>query len=106
DIRIAQIREKRTSDELWRAKVYGKKDDDSSMNRYENYEAPKYEPMKVASPSRGPYYLMEPTGTPEDDERLMEAIAYRKSGGKYYTLDEWKARMKTVIGDINNAKRV
>jgi len=92
DIRIAQIREKRTSDELWRAKVYGKKD-----GYYPPPAVPNYEHMRVASPSKALYYSQEPTGTPEQDEILMRGVDYRKAGGKMLTKEEFFANMRAAI---------
>lgn len=91
DIRIAEIREKRAADESWQAKVYGKKDG------YYPTTTPNYENMRVAAPSKTPYYSQKPTGTPEQDEILMRGVAYRKAGGKMLTKEEFFANMRAAI---------
>jgi len=104
NIRVAEIREKRADDESWQTKVYGKKDDGSSADEYGRYEIPKFEPMKVSAPPT-PYYLsMRPTGTPEDDERLMRGVEYRKAGGKMMTKEEVFAGLKAAIDGVKNAQ--
>jgi hypothetical protein len=92
DVRIAAIRKER-AEKPWQAAVYGKKNEYSLTANYKN--------LMVAEPP-APYYSMNPTGTPEQDEILMKSIAHRNAGGKFYTAAECKARMRAAIDSMKN----